>query len=144
MKRPSRRSLLSGLALVTLAGNAAAQQRPAFAIGQEWAVPDLPRGHAFIGLIDEIDGRRVIHVSLLLNGLTEYGESANSASNYGHLAFTEEAFAASVGELEEASTDLPEGYRSDYARWQQRPFVIPIPIGQFIRESKAFELRHAT
>jgi hypothetical protein len=144
MKRLSRRLVLSGLALTPLAGRAAAQQRPAFAIGQEWAVPDLPQGHAFIGLIDEINGVRVIHISLLFNGMPEYGDRADSASNYGHLAFTEEAFAASVGELEEASTDIPEGYVSDYARWQQRPFVIPVPIGQFIRASKAFELRQST
>jgi len=144
MKGFSRRVLLSGLALSVLPAVAAGQQRPAFAVGQEWAVPDLPEGHAFIGLIDDINGVRVIHVSLLLNGLPEYGERADSGSNYGHLAFTEGAFAASIGDLEEASTDLPEGYRSDYARWQQHPFVIPMPIGQFIRESKAFELRHTT
>lgn len=144
MKRISRRALLGGLALVAFAGNAAAQQRPAFEVGQEWAVPNLPQGHAFIGLIDEVNGVRVIHVSLLLNGMTEFGESADSGSNYGHLAFAADAFAASIGDLEEANTDLPEGYAADYARWQQRPFVIPIPIGQFIRESKAFELRHTT
>ncbi len=140
MTNPTRRLVLGGL-IVSAVPGAAIAQTPEFAVGQEWDVRDLPEGHAIIGLIDEINGSRVIHASVSYNGLTELGQPPDSGITHGHLAFTEEAFAASVIRLVDASAYIPESFQIDYERWRANPQVINAPIAQLVRYMHSAALR---
>jgi hypothetical protein len=140
MTSSTRRLVLGGLLTTAVPGVAVAQRRE-FAVGQEWDVPDLPEGHAIIGLVGELNGVRVIHASVSHNGLTEFGQAPDSGITHGHLALTEAAFAASVSRLEDANAFIPELFQIDYDRWQAAPLVINAPIAEVVRYMYSAALR---
>jgi len=143
MTGTTRRTFVGGLALAGTPTPALAQEHD-FSVGQEWDVRDLPEGHAIIGRIDVINDVRVIHAFVLHNGMPEFGEDPESAISYGHLAFTHDAFSASVFRLADPNAYIPEYFPIEYERWLAAPLVIPIPVGQFVRLMRREAIRRTT
>jgi len=143
MIRSTRRVFVGGLVLLATPILTHAQERE-FAVGQEWDVRDLPEGHAIIGRLDVINGVIVVHAFVLHNGLPEFGENPESGVSYGHLAFTQDAFSASVFRLADPHAYVPDHFPIEYQRWLSNPYVIPIPIGQFVRLARQEALRRST
>jgi hypothetical protein len=133
----SRRAIIGAAASATFSAAAYAEEQR-FAVAQEWRVRDLPDASAVIGRIDDFGGVRIIHIVLLVGAMVEFGEPENSGSMQDHLAVTEQAFMASIGDLIEEDAHLPGAFEGGYARWRSSEMhVLDGPVSQYVRRLRS-------
>jgi hypothetical protein len=94
-----------------------------FAIGQAWSIRnvDAPGSRIVIGRIEpaaQLDGKIVVHCTIFDAVIADTGDGPEPLI-FGHIPFTDEAFAASVDSLLETDAQPAEGFDQGYYQWAE-------------------------
>jgi hypothetical protein len=94
-----------------------------FAPGQAWSIRnvDAPNARIVIGRIEpaaQLDGKIVMHCTIYDAVIADTGDGPEPLI-FGHIPFTDEAFAASVETLLEENAATAEAFDQGYYQWAE-------------------------
>ena len=94
-----------------------------FAPGQAWSIKDIaaPEARIVIGRIEpaaQLDGQTVMHCTIFDAVIADFGEGPEPLV-FGHIPFTEDAFAASVGTLLDSHARTADAFDEGYYQWAE-------------------------
>lgn len=94
-----------------------------FAVGQAWSIRnvDAPGARIVIGRIEpaaQLDGQIVFHCTIFDAVIADTGEGPEPLV-FGHIPFTDEAFAKSVDTLLDENAEPAEAFDQGYYQWAE-------------------------
>jgi hypothetical protein len=94
-----------------------------YAIGQAWSLKNVnePNARIVIGRIEpaaQLDGQIVMHCTIFDAVIADTGDGPEPLV-FGHIPFTEEAFAASVETLLDSNAQTAEAFEQGYYQWAE-------------------------
>jgi hypothetical protein len=94
-----------------------------YAPGQAWSLKNIhePNARIVIGRIEpaaQLDGQIVIHCTIFDAVIADTGDGPEPLV-FGHIPFTEEAFAASVEVLLDSNAQTAEAFEQGYYQWAE-------------------------
>ena len=111
-----------------------------YEIGQAWSIKnvDAPGARIVIGRIEpaaQLDGEIVMHCTIFDALIADTGDGPEPLV-FGHIPFTQDAFAASVDTLLETGAKTAEAFDQGYYQWAEA-------LGGAFRDPIAVALNHA-
>lgn len=111
-----------------------------FAPGQSWSIKDInqPDARAVIGRVEQaaqLDGQVVIHCTLFNVAIVDMGDGPEPLV-FGHIPFTQDAFAASVGTQIESGAATAAAFDEGYYQWAEAlGGAFSVPIAQAVGDA---------
>jgi hypothetical protein len=99
------------------------EPRMKYAIGQAWSIKNIaePNARVVIGRIEpaaQLDGQIVMHCTIFDAVIADTGDGPEPLI-FGHIPFTQDAFAASVENLLETGAKTAEAFDQGYYQWAE-------------------------